>query len=277
VKRLFAFGATFVALLCTSQHGFATLIYGIQPATGQIITIDPSNGVIVNSFATPAAINPNQTYGGLTYAQQLGQLLYFNSAAGTTLYRLDPGTGAVLGTAFGDGHAIAGLSYQSGGTGHLIFHSHPVVEIRHQTGFGGSTNAWGPGRPVAGLGGDGYGREFGLFGDLIREYDPFTDGALIGPGFPAPGGASGARGLAFDGSFLYVSTAAGDLLTLDPDTGAVLNSVAVAGGALVELGANQSGSSISSSAHTPEPATVAVFGALAAGAFWVRRRARGGA
>jgi hypothetical protein len=61
-------------------------------AAGDVVAIDPSNGVVVNRF------NPGvgQLYGGLAY--RAGELLAAPFGDPSTVYRLNPSTGAVLGS-----------------------------------------------------------------------------------------------------------------------------------------------------------------------------------
>lgn len=119
----------------------------------------------------------------------------------------------------------------------LIFQSHGSSDIHRQSGFSGpQTSDWATGEPIGALGGDGAGRQFGYFADgLIHEYDPFTDTDSFINGFAPPTGD--VEGMAFDGTHLFVSTASGDLITLDPDTGAQLNALPLPDGALFGLGA----------------------------------------
>jgi len=249
-----------------SAHG--GVVYGIQAETGNILTIDPGTGAVLNSYATPQAIAADDGFAGLSYAAPLGQLLYFNQNVSTTLFRLNPTTGAIEGSAGGDTFANSGLSYQQIGGTDFLYYAHLNTDVHRQTGFGGGASFFfGPGAPTGGLGGDGYGREFGIFGGLIREYNINT-GAFIGAGFATP--ADG-RGLAFDGTNLYVSTTGGSLLTLDANTGSILNSVTVAGGALIEIGASEG----TVNNVVPEPGSMALLGFGAAslvGYAWRRRK-----
>ena len=161
---------------------------------------------------------------------------------GTILYRLDPLTGALLSTETlpTTGAAVnrGGLSFESPDT---IFALDDGLGIDAQSGFSGpitrhnSISADFPGAQ----GGDDNGREFIASGGNIIEYDPFTPNTILNT-IPSPTPFL-VEGMAFDGQNLYVSDATGRLLTLDPNTGAVLNQVAVAGGELIGLGAARFG------------------------------------
>jgi hypothetical protein len=70
--------------------------------------------------------------------------------------------------------------------------------------------------------------------------------------------------MAFDGTRLYLSDLTGTLYTLNPDTGAVLNAVAVEGGPLIGL-----------AARVPEPAAM-WLAALGAALFFGVGRVRSG-
>ncbi len=219
------------------------IVWGAQPATGNIIMINPATGTLLGSFLAPGTLSAENENIGLSIAEDGTSLIYQNSddnANSTTLYRIDPVTGTILSAEQGDSFQLDGISYQTDGDVDYVYYSDPFVDLHRQLGFGGFvTFFWETGAPVGGLGGDGNGREFGFFSDgMIHEYDPFISDGLFTSTLPAP--ASDIEGLAFDGAFLYVSTTQGTLFTLDPNTGAVLNSVEVLGGALFGLGANDS-------------------------------------
>lgn len=191
------------------------VVYGIQAATGSILTIDPASGQVLNTYATPEPIAISATKAGLSYANQLGELLYFDRTQSTTLYQLSPTNGAVLSTTFGDNFSNSGLSYENAASTDYIFYAHNPIDVHRQTGFGGTSKFfWTPGNPIDGLGGDGYGREFGIYSDgQIHEYNPFVQTGSFINGFTAP---TGATGLAFDGTSLYVSITDSGSGTGDP-------------------------------------------------------------
>ncbi|MBK8466537.1 MAG: hypothetical protein IPL32_11955 [Chloracidobacterium sp.] len=232
-------------------------LFGVQPATGLIVKINPGNGIISASFAAPSGISSTTTSIGLSMAESDSVLLYKNSNVNsTTLFRIDPTSGATLSTLAASSSTEDGLSYESNAGTDLIFSGHSGSDLHRQFGYGGSvTTGWETGAPIGGLGGDGHGREFGYFTDgLIHEYSPTVDDNAFNSTLPSP--AADVQGMAFDGTNLYVSTASGMLYTLDPNTGAVLNSVSVAGGALYGLGASAS-VSIATPTASPTPTNTA--------------------
>lgn len=234
------------------SNAWATpLIWGIHPVTGEIVRSDPRTGTILGTFAPPLTLSQGDTRIGLSIAESGQTLLYQlgNNGPETevvperyTLFRLDPFTGAIKSEELGGGGAFGpnGISYQSDGTSDFIFYSHanPIADIHRQNGFSGyEENFWGPSGPpdhfISGaLGGDGNGREFGVFDDIfdvfsgdtfIGEYDPFINDPNFINTFAAP--AFDITGLAFDGRHLYASSVSGQLFTLNPDTGTVIRSV----------------------------------------------------
>ncbi len=117
-----------------------------------------------------------------------------------------------------------------------LFFSQRDDQLVRQEGFNGSTTAdWGTGAPRGGLAGDDNGRLFAMFDDgLIHEIDPDSDtDAFIGIPITPP--ATDIEGLAFDGAFLYASTASGVLYTIDATTGDVVAQIDVPRGGLYGL------------------------------------------
>lgn len=219
----------------------AGTVWGVRPATSEIVKFDPSSGSILDLFAAPDALAPSHTQIGLTIADDGDTLLYVNSDVDATkLYRLNPETGAVLSVATLAGTTIDGLGFA--GT-NSIFLGRDGVELRRQSGYSGAeTGAWATGAPSGAMGGDDKDRLFAYFPDIsggvIGEFDGTTDTDSLINTLPVP--AANLEGLAFDGTFLYASTATGQLFTLDPTSGAVLNMVNTSGGGLFGLAARRS-------------------------------------
>ncbi|MCA9121143.1 MAG: pre-peptidase C-terminal domain-containing protein [Planctomycetaceae bacterium] len=219
------------------------VVWAIQPGTGSILKIDPSTGGVFDSFPAPDALNSAHRLNGLSIAEDGNTLLYVNSGVnGNNLYRLDPDSGSVLSVEFlstdGSPFNRGGLSFESGATD-SIFAIDDGSPVDRQAGFGGPVTDWTPsgvGFPGA-LGGDDNGRLFVFLGGQIREFSTTIANVELNA-FSLPPGANSAYGLAFDGVNLYLSEVGGGLYTLDPDTGAVLNQVNVAGGFLSGLAAD---------------------------------------
>ncbi len=110
-----------------------------------------------------------------------------------------------------------------------------TVFVQH--GFGGNSTLLPQVVASGALGGDDAGRQFAVGpGVGIQEYSLDSPPAVVQT-VPTP--SPDLEGLAFDGQYLYASTASGTLFTLDPDTGAVRYQITVSGGALFGLGASR--------------------------------------
>lgn len=262
----------------------AAQLWGIQPASNLIVRVDPSTGSVLGGFVPPGgALAPDQLFGGLTIAEHGTTLLYQNPVTNPTdLFRIDPDTGALLSTEFMPPAGVlefrAGLSFESGagaGGADAIFAVNDGGPIQRQDGYGAFplTDHFTNAIDFAGaLGGDDNGRQFVAVLDfttgpaipVIAEFDPVNINALLNV-FPSPAAVSNVGGMAFDGTWLYFSDLTGSLYTLNPDTGAVVNSVTVDGGPLIGL-----------ASRVPEPATL-LLAALGGVIFWgATGRARNG-
>lgn len=225
-------------VVVTPPPTFGSALFGVQPATGEIVEVDPGTGAIVRSFPAPAGISATDTSIGLSGAENNTALLYTNShVANTELFRLDPVDGSVLSVEAKESWDTDGVGYEHDGTSDLIFTSHSSADLHQAAGYGSpEVFSWATGAPIGGVAGDGFDRSFALFTDgMIHEYNPFIDEDAYISDLTPP--APDIEGLAFDGTNLFASTASGDLYTLDPDTGSVINVAPVAGGALFALGA----------------------------------------
>ena len=245
------------------QAQAVTTVWGTQFDTGQIIMIDPTNGNILGGFAAPTSLG-GDLVNGLTIAEGGNSLLFINDDPDQSLlYRLNPQTGEVLST-----HALpinerGGLSYQTvDGGPDSIFALQGGGPVQQQLGFDGAVVPFvsvSPEFPGA-MGGDDQGRHFVWADGLIQEFDS-TTGVVVNSFAVNPTGIEiDLGGLAFDGQFLYASNSASKLLTLDPNTGAILNSVDVLGGPFTGLAAAPmgSGNGGSGGSGVPEPVTAAL-------------------
>lgn len=242
--------AAIFAIVRTSS---AAILFGVQDQNADILLIDSNTGIATPVFPVPTG-SVASVFDGLTLAEGSTTLLYVEgfSGAQSPLFRLNPITGAILSshTLTSTSGFRAGLSFDTA-NGNSIFVVDDGFGVGQQAGFGGVYNspfvANAPEIPGA-LGGDDFGRHFVTdFSGVIQEFSP-VNGAILNS-FPVPGPNFG--GLAFDGAFLYGVDAVNTLFTMNPNTGAVLNTVVISGG---------NGNQVSGLAATvPEPASLALL------------------
>jgi len=100
----------------------AAVIFGVQPSTHSIVRVDAATGRIIDRFPTPDTLLADQTHIGLSIAEDGNTLLYVNSDADpTTVWRLDPVTGAVRSRETRSADPIDGLAFASYGREETIF------------------------------------------------------------------------------------------------------------------------------------------------------------
>ena len=236
-------------------------LYGAQPATGNIVTVDPATGAVTGSFDAPDDLQSGDTLVGLSGAEGGSMLIYRNDpdTSVNTLFRVNPATGAVLSIESADENPTDALSFQTAADlTPLIFSSHSGVDIHRQTGVQRLRY-----RQLGHRGSDRRARRRRLRA-RVRLLQP-TAAARCTSTTRSPTSKrsehacrrlpSDIQGLAFDGTNLYASTASGTLYTLNPNTGAVLNTVTVSGGALYGLGVADP------SKAPPPPAPGVLYGA----------------
>lgn len=268
-----AFLGTIILILSTAPC--AAQLWGIQPATNRIVRVDPVTGNVLSGFTPPGgSLISTQQFGGLTIAEGRNTLLYQNPVAkSTSLFRINPNTGALLSTEFMPAATSvpdfrAGLSYQTGAGAlgqNAIFAINDGGPVQRQDGYGNPllVDHTPPGATFAGaIGGDDTGRLFVAINSGITEFSPVTANVII-RSYGAPVGVGTVVGMAFDGVSLYLSDLNSRLYTMNPNTGAVIRSVIVQSGPLIGLGA-----------RIPEPTTVSLIALsawLMAGGTWRRR------
>lgn len=123
-------------------------VWGVRPAEGDIVVLDPTTGTVLRSFPAPDALAPEHTNIGLTTADNGSSLLYINSHTNPNLvYRLDPTTGAVLGTSAVAGSGYDGLAFDGNRQAGTIYSAdmstNPGWTFTGQWAYGTPTGAAG--------------------------------------------------------------------------------------------------------------------------------------
>jgi hypothetical protein len=126
------------------------VVWGVRPAEGDIVIVDPASGTVLRSIPAPDALAPGHTNIGLTTADGGSSLLYINSHIDPNLiYRLNPTTGAVLGTSTVTGSGYDGLGFDGNAAANTIY----SADMSTNPNWTFSGGQWAYGTPT-GNGGD---------------------------------------------------------------------------------------------------------------------------
>jgi uncharacterized delta-60 repeat protein len=162
--------------------------WGVRPATGEIVQIDPRTGLTKTAFAAPGNLRPFHRNVQLVMKQSGSELLYANLDDNSEVhYRINPFTGEIIATVSGSIPTSA-----DDATRRFVLTASGEIEERNPA-------------------------------DLNQVLNRFA----------APGGQP--LDVAFDGTFLYVTSLSAELFTLDPDDGSVLKRVLPGEGGLAAL------------------------------------------
>ena len=196
-------------------------LFAVADTTDEIVEFDPATGLEINRFGHPGAANPGND--GLAFN---GTSLFLTDQ--TSLFELNPNDGTVLDTdtlasmGLGPGADIDGLAYLNGQLAALDFAGAQVIYIDPTVDL--ATQAVALDAAIDPDGGfTGAASRGTLFvtdqtANLIYEVNA-TTGAAINS-FSST--SAGERGLAFVNGSLFLGDAVGNLIELNPDTGALI-------------------------------------------------------
>lgn len=260
----FMTGAILAATLIQSYASGASL-FSVTGGNRRINEINADTGDLINSFAAP--IQPQE--GGGSGLAHSGSALYFSDITTPTIYRIDPATGAVLGTfAHPQGGAIDALGFGATSYGATLFtlnYNDNRVSLLNPT-TGALLATYVVRNDLIG-GMDFHAGRNSLFvsgtNNTVYELNP-TSGALLGSFLLGNSNGSFQVGVGIVEGRLF--TAPQNIATIserNPTTGALINSFASPGGAVSAL----------AGAYVPEPSScmLAAIVSIATLARWRKR------
>jgi hypothetical protein len=263
-------------LACGGAATAGPLIWGVNPAASgaELVNIDPLTGTINTSFDLPdSMIGANDT--GIGLAGWSDTLFYINGDSDPgTLYFIDPTDGTVIDTSsLSGGWYVDGLGYWSGSGSAYIYTSGCSVNDTHRylaSGSGPSfywSDIYDPqamagdnGGKVFSYGQNGTGGEWGIWG-----IDPLSSSAPLT--FFADSPSETVVGMAYDGTYLYLSDLDGYLYTLD-NSGELVNTLDL-GYTLYALASSEG---TPTPQPVPEPATISMILCSIMGLALMRRK-----
>ena len=272
-------GAFLLLVTAATVQAAPSLIWGIDPTNttgqGELLNIDPWTGAVSQGYSLPASsfLDSDQ---GVGLAGWTDQLFYINGDNDPgKVYVIDPGTGNTDNTYnISGGWYVTGLGYWSGAPGSWLYTCGCSVADMHRYDAADGANPeffWSTVYDSKAVAGDNGGRifSFAKASSQDTDFDIYEINPLVNTGplnsFAAP--SQDIRGMAFDGQYLYASDTGNNLYILDPDSGAVLNTV-VLNYTLYALASTEGIPPI------PEPGSLVLICVGLAGVGFIRRRRR---
>jgi hypothetical protein len=224
MKKLITICAVALFIFTVSNVSLAeSRVWGVNPqASGnQLVNIDPFTGAISQSFALPGGISSTNT--GIGLAGWTNALYYTNSdTENGKIYAIDPTNGSVA-TSFtvSGGWGINGLGYYADAGGAYLYTSGcSVLDMHRYNALDGAGPQfyWSDVHDTKSVAGDNGGRIFtysntsagGQYG--IYEVNPLVSGTAT---WFCASPSDSIMGMAYDGTYLYLSDTGGDLYTIN--------------------------------------------------------------
>lgn len=220
MRKGVVFAVVLVSMMLFAASAWAgeALIWGVASSqTGkELVNINPWTGAVSTSYGLPGGIVSTNTEIGL--AGSSSQIFYVNAnTENGKIYTINPATGGVLGSySVSGGWEIDGLGYWSSGANSYIYTSGCSADDVHRydaTGGASPQYYWSNVSNPASMAGDNGGRIF-TYGSVtgaavgIYEIDPLND---VNATFWGASPSSSIVGMAFDGTYLYLSDTQGML------------------------------------------------------------------
>jgi hypothetical protein len=218
-RVVFALVLASVMLFAASAWAGEALIWGVKQGSNgmDLININPWTGAVSTTYGVPGTNSSTEV--GLA---GWSNALYYTNAnlSNGTIYTINPTTGAQVSSyTVSGGYEIDGLGYWSNGANSYLYTSGcSVGDVHRYNAENGASPGfyWSTISGPMSMAGDNGGKIFTYAGGYVYQLDPINDVAPLSSfAFSGPAGALlDVVGMAFDGTYIYISDTSGKLYTL---------------------------------------------------------------